>query len=369
MFANIAYNAIHYKFDNKKYDDKLIDNHLSKFTHSLNGKTPVDYSKIKKLDKDTRNKLYQAYINSNNLGSIVNITGEQLIKSTNGVDLITYSFPCQDLSVSGSFHGFNKGMEKGSGTRSSLLWEIERILFELKELNKLPKFLLLENVKNMLSAKHKKHYYQFLKSLSTLGYSTKTFLLNAKNYGIPQNRERVYALSILDYSGLKDKDGLILDIKDELEIVLKKQTLKEIIKDDYSNPIYYQEAIDSQPNRTPSRKKMFVQNRKLNDYKNVLYSRTVTTRQDRHPNAGIVDLNNTILGGNNRNSNKANYRFITPREAYLLMGFDEKDFNKVKKQNIRKDKLLQQAGNSIVVNVIASIMYLIQKEFNKKEES
>lgn len=371
VYANIAYDAIHNKSKKvPKLSEKEIDEYLSNYDHSLNGKDIVDIKKILSLDKNIKKRLYKSFFNSNNLGSILKITGKSLIEKTKGegVDLITYSFPCQDLSVSGSFHGFNKGMQKGSGTRSSLLWEIERILFELKELDKLPKFLLLENVKNMLSKKHEKHYFEFLKSLLLLGYSTKTYVLNAKDYGIPQNRERVYALSILNYEGKIDKYGEILDPelkKDNLKKITKNKTLKDILKTNYSISKYKEEAIESQPNKTPSRKIMFLQNKHLNDFKNVKYSRTLTTKQDRHPNAGIINLKGTIIGDNNRNSNLANYRFITPREAYLLMGFSDKDFEKVKKENIKKEIMLHQAGNSIVVDVIAMIMLLIQEINNK----
>ncbi len=296
------------------------------------------------------------------------VSGSDLLNKTNGrIDLITYSFPCQDLSVAGSFHGFNQGMAKGSGTRSGLLWEIERIVLELKELDKLPKFLLLENVKNMISARHREHYDIWMKQLHELGYSSKTFILKASAYGIPQDRERVYGLSILNYKGKADDKGNILDMPNPKQIS-KTKTLKNILRENYGDEIRKLEALEAQPNRTPSRERMFNGNRVLNDYRKHTASRTVTTKQDRHPNAGVIDLSNTIIGGENRildkdNFIKANYRFLTTREAYLMMGFTDKDYDRVKQCGLRREKLYQQAGNSIVVDVMISIMNIIQKEW------
>lgn len=125
--------------------------------------------------------------NINNLGDIMKI--ECLPKA----DLWIYSFPCQDISVA----GLQRGLEQGSGTRSGLLWEVERLLNKAKEQNTLPKYLLLENVKNLIGKNFKDSYEKWLSFLSQIGYTTYTKVLNAKDYGIPQNRERVFGVSIL----------------------------------------------------------------------------------------------------------------------------------------------------------------------------
>jgi len=125
--------------------------------------------------------------NVNNLGDI------KEIKALPHADLWTYSFPCQDISVA----GLQKGFEQGSGTRSGLLWEVERLLLKAKENETLPKYLLLENVKNLIGTKFKDNYDKWLSFLSSLGYTTYTQVLNAKYFGVPQNRERVFAVSIL----------------------------------------------------------------------------------------------------------------------------------------------------------------------------
>lgn len=104
--------------------------------------------------------------------------------------LLTYSFPCQDLSNAGK----GRGMEKGSGTRSGLLWEVERLLDECSEL---PQVLLMENVPQVHSVKNKEHFDKWIEFLESKGYSNHWQDLNAKDYGIPQSRNRCYMVSIL----------------------------------------------------------------------------------------------------------------------------------------------------------------------------
>ncbi|NQZ29609.1 MAG: DNA cytosine methyltransferase [Mycoplasmatales bacterium] len=109
-------------------------------------------------------------------------------------DLLTYSFPCQDLSSAGK----GKGMAKESGTRSGLLWEIERILLGFKKLNNLPKVLLMENVPKIHSKQNIDDFNKWIAVLKNLGYVSTYKDLNAKDFGIPQNRVRTYMVSILD---------------------------------------------------------------------------------------------------------------------------------------------------------------------------
>ena len=106
--------------------------------------------------------------------------------------LMTYSFPCQDLSVAGK----QKGMSKGSETRSGLLWEVERILNELPK-EQLPEVLLMENVPQVHSKKNKADFDAWLLFLSSKGYCNFWKDLNAKDYGIPQNRNRCFCVSVL----------------------------------------------------------------------------------------------------------------------------------------------------------------------------
>lgn len=102
-------------------------------------------------------------------------------------DFILHGSPCQDFSVA----GLNKGGDKGSGTRSSLMYETLRIVEKLK-----PKYVIWENVKNLLSKKHRHNFDAYLDAMDKLGYKSKYKVLNAKDFGIPQNRERVFTVSI-----------------------------------------------------------------------------------------------------------------------------------------------------------------------------
>ncbi|MGH2016724.1 DNA cytosine methyltransferase [Aerococcus urinaeequi] len=143
----------------------------------------------------------------NNLGDISLVDPNDVLDH----DLFTYSFPCQDISVAGK----GKGFEKGSGTRSGLLWECEKVIRAKK-----PKYLLMENVKNLVSKKFKPGFEEWLQALEDMGYTNYWQVLNAKDYGIPQNRERVFCVSILgEHEPYKfpEKETLELRLKDILE--------------------------------------------------------------------------------------------------------------------------------------------------------
>ena len=111
--------------------------------------------------------------------------------------ILTYSFPCTDISVAGE----QKGMAEGSGTRSALLWEVQRILDELRERESLPQILLLENVVAIHSEENVPHFQRWLEYLHSIGYSNYVEDLNAVDFGVAQNRDRTFVLSILgDYN-------------------------------------------------------------------------------------------------------------------------------------------------------------------------
>ena len=128
-------------------------------------------------------------------------------------DLLTYSFPCQDLSIAGHQKGISED------TRSGLLLEVERLLSKAKENGTLPKYLLLENVKNLVGKKFIKDFERWLSFLNSLGYYSNWEVLNAKDYGIPQNRERVFVVSSLEniHYVFPKKQELKIKMKDLLE--------------------------------------------------------------------------------------------------------------------------------------------------------
>lgn len=144
--------------------------------------------------------------------------------------LLTYSFPCTDISLAGR----GAGMAEGSGTRSSLLWEVKRVLSELQEIGALPQVLLMENVTAIHSKDNKPHFRKWLDFLDSLGYSTYIEDLNAADYGIAQNRDRTFALSILGEYNYKFPEPIELTtcIDDYLEELTEEQALQYIVKSD-----------------------------------------------------------------------------------------------------------------------------------------
>ena len=143
------------------------------------------------------------------------------------VDLVMHGSPCQDFSLA----GLQAGGDEGSGTRSSLMYETIRIVKKLK-----PKYVIWENVKNLLSKKHRHNFDSYLEIMESLGYANYYQVLNAKDYGIPQNRERVFTISILERNSL----GFAFDISSfqfppKQELKLK---LKDMLEDNVDEKYY-----------------------------------------------------------------------------------------------------------------------------------
>lgn len=143
----------------------------------------VGWSEIDKYAIQAHNAVYPQWI-ERNYGDISKIDWNEVPD----FELFTYSFPCTDISSAGR----QAGLAEGSGTRSSLLWECKKAI-ELKK----PKYLLMENVKALVSKKFKPFFLEWDTYLRGLGYTNFSQVLNAKHYGVPQNRERVFMVSIL----------------------------------------------------------------------------------------------------------------------------------------------------------------------------
>lgn len=169
---------------------------------------------------------------ANNLGDI------RKIEELPDADLWTYSFPCQDISVAG------KGAGIKEGTRSGLLFEVERLLRVASEKGTLPKYLLLENVKNLVSKKFKADFDKWLDFLAELGYTNYWKVLNAKDYGIPQDRERVFCVSIRGehkpfvFPKPKELTIRLRDMIDEMvdeRFYLKESTIRSILRSTFNS--------------------------------------------------------------------------------------------------------------------------------------
>lgn len=197
-----AYKDIHFAEDNtdysKDHSDEFILNRLFKWGISANYNEPMTKEQIKRLGSVKQRQIYNNIMATHNLVNISQVKGEDLqIEDTDKYCYImTYSFPCQDLSKAGK----GAGMEKNSGTRSGLLWEVERILENCYREGRMPQVLLMENVPDVIGSKNIKHFAKWLEKLESLGYHCYWKVLNAKDFGIPQNRERCFMVSILgDY--------------------------------------------------------------------------------------------------------------------------------------------------------------------------
>lgn len=378
MQAFIAYDYIHNgKIISKEVKglrkEELIDR-LKKYSLSYDGKCVAKLKSISSLDTEVLRNVYSSLINTNNLVDISKVKGKQM---PNDIDIMTYSFPCQDLSNVGAFHGYTRGIDKGSGSRSSLLWEVGRILKEMKKSKKqMPRYLVMENVPSLLSNRHKDNFEIWKNDLQKLGYINKHFELNARYFGIPQNRPRLLMMSV--YVG-KDKDlkskienyfsntspeRIIEDYKNSK--YFKNIRVKDLLRTNYSVEKYYLEALDCNPNDTISRRKIWNENPKIIDESGKLTDidciRTITTKQDRNPNSGNLYFNSKIKG-------KSKWRYLTPRECLLFMGFKDKDYEVLIKNNIKsrnstifpRDKIIRLAGNSIPVKLLEGFFYQIYK--------
>lgn len=197
-----AYKDIHFAKDNtdysKDHSDEFILNRLIKWGISANYNEPMTKEQIKRLGTIKYRQIFNNIKTTHNLVDISQVKASDLeITDTDKYCYImTYSFPCQDLSKAGK----GAGMEKGSGTRSGLLWEVERILDECKEIDQLPQILLMENVPDVIGSKNISNFAKWLEKLEKLGYHCYWQVLNAKDFGVPQNRERCFMISLLgDY--------------------------------------------------------------------------------------------------------------------------------------------------------------------------
>lgn len=346
----------------------LIDE-LKEYTLSMDGKNPMSERAISSLSILHLKAILCSIRNNNNLVDITKIHAQDLPEA----DILTYSFPCQDLSISGYWHNRDSGgIDRDANNKSTLLWQVERILKEYVACERdLPPFLLMENVSNILSPRHIDNFLEWQAFLSSLGYINQVYTLDARNFGVPQSRIRTYMISVLATDAGKRREIEDYFVVNSLEHIIcpeaQRKSLADYLKVDYSNDVYRAEAIESTPELTPSREKIFAENLILAEGNQVfenLSARTVTTKQDRNPNSGVIAYGSAVLTEKN-----PKYRNLTPRECFLLMGFSEEQFDLLTQENITvgRDrtiltvtKLVKMAGNSIVVQVLEAIFRQIR---------
>lgn len=297
-------------------------------------------------------------------------------------DLIMHGSPCQDFSVAGK----GAGGDKDSGTRSSLMYETLRIVEKIK-----PKYVIWENVKNLLSKKHIHNFEAYQEAMRKLGYVNYYKVLNAKDYGIPQNRERVFTVSIRN------------DIEQGFEFPepfpLEKK-LKDILDDEVDEKYYLSEDRLNVIYKWEQRQKENGRGFRFEVKDGDSIGRAITTSGDRPASTNYVKVKNATKRGydlatdgdsinlqfpnsttrrgrvghgvsqtlqaNGSMGTLQNYRIrkLTPKECWRLMGFDDSDFEKAEKVN-SNTQLYKQAGNSIVVNVLEGILSNLLKKGGK----
>ena len=283
---------------------------------------------ISEIDKYAIKAYYALHDNNiPNLGDISKID----VADIPDHDLFTYSFPCQDISVAGK----TKGIVKGE-TRSGLLYECEKII-ETKR----PKYLLMENVKNLVGKKFKPQFDEWLEYLEGLGYTNYWKVLNAKDYGVPQNRERVFAVSILrDHKPYEFADKIPLD-----------KCIKDILEDEVDEKYYLSEEIQKRFKLT-------------NQNKNIIGTtkpdfRTIGQRDLVYNKEGVMGA---LVATDYKQPKQiaeveTTYRIrkLTPRECFRLMGMRDDDIDKIQAAGISNTQQYKMAGNSICIPVLEAI--------------
>ena len=305
---NIAYNFSTYKSEIPKNDNKLM-------------------------------KLYNAHKVIKNYGDIRLINENELPI----FDLFTYSFPCKNISTSGK----QDGLKEGSNTQSSLIWECRRIIK-----SKRPKYLMMENVKNLVGEKHKPFFDLWCKELEDMGYNNYWKVLNGKYFSVPQNRERVIMISIL-----KEYDkGYEMPTTDKLPM----KCIKDILTNDVDEELYLN--------------KKFILNNNCSNNKGIIISAKL--EDNRSDRSRIVNINgimytlDSMNGGArepkilvNKNDNINVYsvsgymvRKLSPLECWRLMGYSDEDFIKARDiGELSNSKLYERAGRGIVVPMLEKV--------------
>lgn len=341
----------------------------------------VAWAEIDKYAIAAHNAVYPHYAERN----VGDVSLADWTKVKGDVDLLTYSSPCQDFSAA----GLMRGGDEGSGTRSSLLWEVKRAIEVLR-----PKYLLMENVKNLVSKRFIGVFNEWLKLLEEYGYTNQWAVLNAKDFDVPQNRERVFVVSSrvgLNGFGFPSKVGLHSKLKDVLEekveekYYLRAEQVEKILEHcdrKVKEGCGFREAF-----RTPEEtatcistkygarqtdtyvveevyglgrtrdKKGNVVNRPVQPYVNCLHTGIGGHCWD---NMEVYAME--VVRGAKDNyivDYKGRYvriRRLTPTEAFRLMDVDDSNIEKIKAAGISETQMYKLAGNSIVVAPMAGIL-------------
>ena len=337
-----AYKDLHFGDDNTDYSatktqDEVI-NYLYSKGISANYNEPMTIDQIKRLGEEKQRVIYNNLIATHNLVSVCNCHASDLeISDTDKYTYImTYSYPCQDCSSAGK----RLGMEKGSGTRSSLLWEVERILDECN--GKLPQILLMENVPEVIGTNNSEHFSQWVAKLDSLGYKSKWEILNAKDYGVPQNRARCFMVSWLG--------NYYYDFPTPIKL---ENRLKDVLETNVDEKYYLSDAIKKYI--VSKDDKYRVSNGNLIVNRDIACSKTTREGCTRADTSDYISPD-LMPNENIANKNTLNYRIrkLTPKECGRLMGVRDKDIDIIA-VNQSNPSQYHLYGDSIVVDVLMAI--------------
>ena len=252
-------------------------------------------------------------------------------------DLFTYSFPCQDISTAGKTLGMVAGQ-----TRSGLLYECEKIIEHCK-----PKYLLLENVKNLVGKKFKADFDKWLKYLEGLGYTNYWKVLNAKDFGVPQNRERVFCVSILgEHENYEFPQGFPLEV-----------AVTDILEDTVDEKFYVSQEVQEKLLAT------YRKNTTKSDCLNIgnkepkiVFERRCDEGMRFFKNNCVGTIRTIDSGGDKRVlEGGCRVRKLTPKECLRLMGLNDSDIDKIQSTGVSNAQQYKMAGNSIVIQVLEGI--------------
>lgn len=331
----------------------------------------VGWSEIDRTAIKAHNAVYPQFA-ARNYGDICKIDWAQVPD----FDLFTYSSPCQDFSTA----GLQRGGEKGSGTRSSLLWECERAIAA-----KRPKYLLFENVAALVSEKFIGTFNQWQLLLERMGYTNFTMVLNAKDYGVPQSRARVFMVSIL--SKFCDKPYYF---PDPIPLILRlRDVLEPDVPDEYyinfnearGEGVEIRQATEANELKVAAQlvgdkwENIHCQIRRVYDvagcaptqmagqggYLETKIIEPTNAKDDcartlkaSYGKVGASSLMRTDGFGITGISDGLRIRKLTPKECFRLMGVADADADKMIAA-LARGRCYQVAGNSIVVDVLAAI--------------
>ena len=301
----------------------------------------VAFAEIDKFAKQSYRAIYDTE-NEEELDDITSVTDEHFRLYRGQVDLITGGFPCQAFSIAGNRRGFED-------TRGTIFFHIARAIKEIQ-----PSYVLLENVKGLLSHDKGRTYGTIVQALDELGYFIEWGLFNSKYWGVPQNRERVYILVTRKdvwkepklFNLLKQQTSVDTRLVDILETDVDESyflsELGHIAKEKYGR--MGKQAVETIKENMEEIRDGYTINafNKTTDKSGL--SPTLTTRPEGFKTAILLVVDQLRV------------RKLTPLECWRLQGFTDEQFHKAKNSGVSNSQLYKQAGNAVTVNVVDAIV-------------